>query len=615
MLAGRANSPATSTAMLQLRVEDNGTSCTVPLDRDLVVLGRSKKCTVRLSDPKISSRHCQVFQIDGTWYLQDLRSRNKTFLNDKPLEGRTPIANGDRIAVGTIRIVVGASEAPPAEVIVLAWSGEVAPPEGRDAIEGCGDPPVQPQLRVLRWAWRLALPVWVLSLGVHTGLFGLFTLVYVGVQAVRPKTPVSITLGPLTRDREPDPVTLLNPPAESRVADPGARTEDPLDLAADPMPDLLATPLAPSRDTIGIGGAFSARRVGRSAKDGSGAGVDSEVISGALGWLSRHQRADGSWSCAEFANACPDAKCGGGGEACYDVGVTALAVLAFEGAGYSHMSDGYGENVQRGLKWLASLQDAEGCIGGRDKKYLYAHAIATLAVIQDFHMTKSPMLRQVAQRAVRFVIETQTMGAGWRYIPERKQSDTSVTTWMALCLAAARREGIEVPETAWAGIRIWLLKKTHAGTGRVGYRERDDRGARLADGVEKFPPQEAMAACGLLCRLAAGRKTGDIDVTKKVAERLRACPPTWDDAGTRIDQYYWFFGTLAATSADLGVREVWDPALKRTLAGRQTKEGCGRGSWEPVDPWGRVGGRVYSTAMGALALELLVKGSLEGIRP
>lgn len=601
--------------MLQLRIDDNGTSCTVPLDRDLVVLGRSKKCTVRLSDPRISSRHCQVFQIDGTWYLQDLRSRNKTFINDKPLEGRTPLANGDRISVGTIRIVVGAVEAPPpsTEVVVLVWNGEVAPPEGRDAIEGCGDPPVEPQLRVLRWAWRLAIPVWLLSLGFHTGLFGLFSLVYVGVEALRPKAPISVTIAAVTKDVEP--VDVPTPPSPSQVTDPGARIDDPIHLPAAPVPDLLAAPLAPSSETIGIGGGFSARRVGRSARPGAPGGVDSEVISGALSWLARHQRPDGSWSCAEFANACPDAKCGGGGEACYDVGVTALAVLAFEGAGYSHMSDGYGESVQRGLKWLSSLQDEEGCIGGREKKYLYAHAIATLAVIQDFHMTKSPMLRQIAQRGVGFSIATQTMGGGWRYIPERKQSDTSVTTWMALCLAAARREGIGVPETAWAGIRIWLLKKTNVATGRVGYREREDRGARLADGVEKFPPQEAMAACGFLCRLAAGRKTGDPDVSKKVAERLRACPPKWDDEGRMVDQYYWFFGSLAATSADLGVREAWDPALKRALAGRQVKEGCGRGSWEPADPWGRVGGRVYSTAMGALALELLVKGSLEGIRP
>lgn len=603
--------------MLSLRIEDNGSSCTIPLDRDLIVLGRSKKCSVRLSDPKVSSRHCQVFQIDGTWYLQDLRSRSKTFLNDRPVEGRVAIGAGDRIGVGTVRIVVEPLVFKPApeDVIVLAWSGEVAAPEGRDAIEGCGDPPEEGRMRILRWTWVLSLPGWLLSLGFHTGLFAAFSLVFLGVQTARERQPIPVALVASTKDREPELAPPSKTDAPTQIADPGLRAEERIDLPAAPALNLIAAPAATTRPTIGVGGGFSARRIGRVARPPNPGGTESIVISDALDWLARHQRTDGSWGCADFAKGCGESKCGGGGEACYDVGVTALAVLAFEGAGYSHMSDGWGENVRRALQWLAARQDEEGCIGGREKKYLYSHAIATLAVIQDFHMTKSPMLRPIAQRGVGFILATQTMGAGWRYLPERKQSDTSVTTWMALALAGARREGIAVPERAWAGIRIWLLKKTDLATGRVGYRERGDRGARLADCVEKFPPQEAMAACGLLCWLAAGRKTGDLDVSRKVAERLRAALPTWDEEGRLVDQYYWFFGTLAATSVNLGVREKWDPALRKALAERQVKQGCAKGSWDPADPWGRVGGRVYSTAMGALALELLTKGALSGIRP
>ncbi|RKY14224.1 MAG: hypothetical protein DRP82_04360, partial [Planctomycetota bacterium] len=37
---------------------------------------------------------------------------------------------------------------------------------------------------------------------------------------------------------------------------------------------------------------------------------------------------------------------------------------------------------------------------------------------------------------------------------------------------------------------------------------------------------------------------------------------------------------------------------------RQRRGGCADGSWDPVGKWGMVGGRVYSTALNALTLEI-----------
>jgi hypothetical protein len=36
----------------------------------------------------------------------------------------------------------------------------------------------------------------------------------------------------------------------------------------------------------------------------------------------------------------------------------------------------------------------------------------------------------------------------------------------------------------------------------------------------------------------------------------------------------------------------------------QCKPGASRGSWDPIGPWGFSGGRVYSTAIGVLCLEV-----------
>jgi hypothetical protein len=50
----------------------------------------------------------------------------------------------------------------------------------------------------------------------------------------------------------------------------------------------------------------------------------------------------------------------------------------------------------------------------------------------------------------------------------------------------------------------------------------------------------------------------------------------------------------------------WNAHLVRALAANQRREEGRdeRGSWDPNDPWGAEGGRVYSTAMAGLCCEV-----------
>jgi hypothetical protein len=51
-------------------------------------------------------------------------------------------------------------------------------------------------------------------------------------------------------------------------------------------------------------------------------------------------------------------------------------------------------------------------------------------------------------------------------------------------------------------------------------------------------------------------------------------------------------------------------AMKAAVVDSQRKDGDERGSWDPqVDPWGFSGGRVYSTALMALCLEVYFRYS------
>ena len=51
--------------------------------------------------------------------------------------------------------------------------------------------------------------------------------------------------------------------------------------------------------------------------------------------------------------------------------------------------------------------------------------------------------------------------------------------------------------------------------------------------------------------------------------------------------------------------DQWNREMRRALLESQEKEGCAAGSWNPEpDPWGKQGGRVMTTAIGCLSLEV-----------
>jgi hypothetical protein len=50
--------------------------------------------------------------------------------------------------------------------------------------------------------------------------------------------------------------------------------------------------------------------------------------------------------------------------------------------------------------------------------------------------------------------------------------------------------------------------------------------------------------------------------------------------------------------------EPWNKALKKAVLDSQRHDGDEKGSWDPKDAWGFPGGRVYSTALMVLCLEV-----------
>jgi sigma-B regulation protein RsbU (phosphoserine phosphatase) len=64
-----------------------------------LIMGRQQDCTIVLDNNSVSRQHARIFRINDVWYVEDLKSRNKTYLNHEELQGRAPLKDGDRIKI------------------------------------------------------------------------------------------------------------------------------------------------------------------------------------------------------------------------------------------------------------------------------------------------------------------------------------------------------------------------------------------------------------------------------------------------------------------------------------------------------------------------------------
>jgi len=72
----------------------------LPLDKPTVVLGReAKDCDFVIANQAVSRVHAQISLIDGRYVIEDLKSRNKTYVNNQLVESRTALSENDRIKI------------------------------------------------------------------------------------------------------------------------------------------------------------------------------------------------------------------------------------------------------------------------------------------------------------------------------------------------------------------------------------------------------------------------------------------------------------------------------------------------------------------------------------
>ena len=322
-----------------------------------------------------------------------------------------------------------------------------------------------------------------------------------------------------------------------------------------------------------------------------------EAVEMALQYLAAHQRGDGSWSfdlsLAPCGGQCRHSK-EGGEDPTPSTAATGLALLAFLGAGHTHVDNGpYTDNVKRGLYYLRAV--ATETQGGIDwqKGSMYGHGIALMAVAEAMAMStahpkpdaqeiKNHEFYELVYKGAAFTCNAQHQSGSWGYYP-KSPGDLTLTGWQVLSLVAARRNKVPLHTYTLRDAKQFALSTCGDKAYWFGY---------------KGPPGEpTTTAVGLSLMLYLGESPQYSELMVALTEMAERGP-------TLTNIYHDYYATLALHHSRHRDWQQWNEKLRNHLVTTQEKSGHEKGSWHFDDRWGNVGGRLYTTAMCALTLEV-----------
>jgi hypothetical protein len=277
-----------------------------------------------------------------------------------------------------------------------------------------------------------------------------------------------------------------------------------------------------------------------------------------LQYLAKSQSAQGSW---------PDST---GSEP----GVVGLCVVAFLAHGEDPNHGEHANSIRKGIDYILSQQNpANGYIGNS----MYNHGFATLALAEAYGTFDEPKIAPALKKAVDLILSSQARNPqkGWRYTPESRDADTTVSGCQIVALFAARNAGLGVPDEALQK-GLSYLAKCRGSDGSYGY-------------TSQGGGKPTLTAIGSLCLALA--KDKDSAGYKASLEYLKK---HLDYRDRYYPYYYEYYMSQALFHADEAVWRDWNERNIRYLSTVQSRDGS----------WPGNQGAAFSTAGALLSLAL-----------
>lgn len=299
-----------------------------------------------------------------------------------------------------------------------------------------------------------------------------------------------------------------------------------------------------------------------------------EMYDRGLQYLAKTQEESGSWS--------KGSESGGGS--------TGLALMAFLASGEDPNFGLYSSAVKRGLRSIILSQNPEtGYIGNS----MYHHGFATLALAEAYGSVddrnlwegkqgdkRQRSIGEALELAVRCAVTSQKKNpyGGWRYGPDARDADTSVSGAVLMGLLAARNAGIEVPDESIDKAISYFSSMTSPG-GTVGY----------TGGFDGFG--ESIARSSIATLVFAISKRKDLkqfkSALKYISDQLEGTPSNWPE-------YARYYQAQAFFQGDVEAWKRWNTQTIRQLKSMQQEDGSFTGQLGPTT----------NTSMALLALAL-----------
>lgn len=445
----------------------------------------------------------------------------------------------------------------------------------------------------------------LISVIAHLALFLIFALTVFSIENPDPKISILATIEAASIPENPvdintDLVEIKLPdenvsPVEMTFDETSTDEQLALADANEVIPNVVTDDVSPAPNqlenssvpvaTLPSGGGLEGREQSaraRLAASRGGSQASEIAVERGLQWILAHQRADGSWHFFHNDGQC-NGECRNQGTQESTTAATGLALMSLLGAGYTQRSGPYQQEVQKGLDYLRRKIRVSRNGGSlvQGECGMYSHAIATIALSEAYILTRDTDLIQPIKAARKYIETAQHSKGGWRYIPGTK-GDMTVTGWQLLALKSCELSGFGTGEITMNQAEDFI-NSIGSSSGRYGYQKPDEQ-------------NPTTTAVGVLSKMYLGASMESTDLG---ALFLVETGPS------KTDIYFDYYATLVLHHRRDVDWPKWNEEMRDYLVNTQDASNTHRaGSWYFPDQHGQVGGRLYTTAMAVMTLEV-----------